>query len=101
MVREIFYVDFMKKHLMAPTVSFDVFVDDSLEEALLLTQSVPKVLLFDHPWNHGCLNVFGVFERVFTWKDVTRILEGLSREHLAGSAASNYDRNRTVRAQRQ
>ncbi len=69
-VKEIIFVEFLKKHLLPAPVAFDVFVDDSIDEALLLYGNVKKVLLFTHPWNVNSLNVMALLRRVHSWQDI-------------------------------
>ena len=51
---------------------FDFHVDDSPAKLMGTNGLVKRKLLFDQPWNKGCLNITGKLERVKSWKAVLR-----------------------------
>jgi uncharacterized HAD superfamily protein len=55
----------------------DLVVEDSLEEALLWSQKVPNVLLYNQPWNKT-LNVKNLTKRVYGWGQIYREVHRLS-----------------------
>jgi len=73
----LYFSEYLKKHEVA--THFDVFVEDSLEEALSLTQRGAEILLFHHPWNSQTLNVRNIVKRVHNWDEIVREIEILSR----------------------
>ena len=94
-VKEIEFVGFLEKHLLPPALAFHIFVDDSVEEALLLRKSVPKVLLFTHPWNINSLNVMGLLRRVYSWQDILQEIEELESGVTSAAKADRSQPERT------
>lgn len=52
---------------------YDAFIDDHVTK-LLSVPNVRQRLLFDRPWNKGCLNVRDLFRRVHGWGEIYEIL---------------------------
>ena len=52
----------------------DVIVEDNLEEALMWSKRVKKVLLFDHPWNKS-INIDKKIERVKNWNEIVENIQ--------------------------
>jgi len=50
-------------------IEVDLFVEDSLEEALELTKKVKRVLIYDQPWNKT-KNVKSLLKRVHGWHEI-------------------------------
>ena len=73
----LYFSEYLKKHQVA--THFDVFVEDSLEEALSLTQRGAEILLYHHPWNSQTLNVKNIIKRVHSWDEILKKVETLTR----------------------
>ena len=73
----LYFSEYLQKHMVE--THFDVFVEDSLEEALSLTERGGLILLYDHPWNSRTLNVKNIVRRVKTWDDIEREIADLER----------------------
>ena len=58
-----------------------VLIEDSLEEALLASQFVPNVLLFEQPWNRYTLNVKDRVIRVRNWDEVVGVIRRIEEEY--------------------
>jgi uncharacterized HAD superfamily protein len=48
----------------------EVLIEDSLEEAIVASEFIPKVLLFQRPWNRFTLNVWNRLTPVTNWVEV-------------------------------
>ena len=66
--KELFFSQYLKKHEI--DIEFDLFVEDSVEEAVSLSQRVRQVLVYNHPWNEKSLNIENRFKRVFSWSEI-------------------------------
>jgi uncharacterized HAD superfamily protein len=65
------YAEFRSIH----GLGFDAFVDDNLEDVIMLTQHCKKVFLYKRPWN-STRNTSGSFCVVSNWNE---IIDNLSR----------------------
>jgi len=59
-------------YLTSGQIPYDVHIDDRPAK-LMATDSKLK-LLFDQPWNKGCLNIQGKLERAYNWAEVRKIV---------------------------
>jgi uncharacterized protein len=62
-------------------IDLDLFVEDSLEEALELTKKVKLVLIYDQPWNKT-KNVKGLLKRVHGWLEIYEEIQKLRLSSL-------------------
>ncbi len=63
-------------YLTDGTINYDVHIDDRPAK-LMATDSKLK-LLFDQPWNRGCLNITGELKRVYNWDEIKREVSNVS-----------------------
>ena len=63
-------------YLTSGLIKYDVHIDDRPAK-LMATDSRVK-LLFDQPWNRGCLNITGVLERVHHWDEIREKLDKIN-----------------------
>ncbi len=73
---ELYFSRYLEKHHV--DVHFDVFIEDSVEEAIGLSREGSTVLLMSHPWNVRTLNLKSLFKRVNNWKDIVKEIDRLS-----------------------
>ncbi len=73
---ELYFSRYLEKHHVK--VPFDVFVEDSVEEAVSLSQKGSTILLMNHPWNAKTLNIKNLFKRVDNWEDILKEIDRLS-----------------------
>ncbi len=59
------------KHLVGP--KFDVFVEDFLEEAVILAESGIYTILFDQPWNKAA-TLPNNCQRVYDWNAILSLI---------------------------
>jgi len=57
----------------------EVLIEDSLEEAIVASEFIPQVLLFQRPWNRFTLNVWKRLTPVTTWGEVVSEIEKMER----------------------
>lgn len=50
-------------------LSFDVIIDDNLEEITNWIGKATQILVYNHPWNKS-LNIKNYFERVYSWDNI-------------------------------
>jgi hypothetical protein len=74
-VDKIIFRNYLKK--FTDSDGTDVLIEDSLEEALLASQFVPNVLLFEQPWNRYTLNVKDRVVVVRDWDEVVGVIREL------------------------
>jgi uncharacterized HAD superfamily protein len=61
------YAEFRKNH----GFGFDVFIDDKLEEVILIAEYCPLVFLYKRPWN-ATKNINNSFICVNNWEEIIR-----------------------------
>lgn len=69
----IYFSSYLKKHRV--NVHYDIFVEDSVAEAISLSKKGGHILLFDHPWNTQSLNMKNLFKRVYNWQEILEEIE--------------------------
>jgi uncharacterized HAD superfamily protein len=74
-VDKIIFRNYLKK--FTDSDGTDVLIEDSLEEALLASQYVHNVLLFEQPWNRYTMNVKDRVIRVKDWDEVVGVIQEL------------------------
>ncbi len=79
--KKLFFSKYLEKHQV--DIHFDVFVEDSVDEAVSLSQKDLKILLFNHPWNEKSLNLKNLFQRVYSWDEIINVIENIDKKNLA------------------
>jgi len=57
----------------------EVLIEDSLEEAIVASEFIPNVLLFQRPWNRFTLNVWNRLTPVMNWGEVVSEIRKIER----------------------
>jgi uncharacterized HAD superfamily protein len=55
----------------------NIFIEDNLEECLILSDFCDKVILFNYPWNQSAKEINNII-RVNSWEEISAIVEKLS-----------------------
>ena len=74
-VDKIVFRDYLNK--FTESDGTQVLIEDSLEEALLASQYVPNVILFEQPWNRYTLNVEDRVIQVKDWGELVEVIRKL------------------------
>ena len=70
--QSLYFASYLNKHQVIP---FDFFVEDSVEEAVSLSQTDGEILVYRHPWNERSLNTKKLFRYVNNWHDIIKEIE--------------------------
>lgn len=81
------FASFLKKVVEAEHL--DLFVEDSLAEALELADNGIPVLIYEHPWNRRSLNVEGRLCYVKDWTELVRAVEATAAQRQPARQAAS------------
>ncbi|MBI4512739.1 MAG: hypothetical protein HY702_01395 [Gemmatimonadetes bacterium] len=80
---KIIFALFLQK--VAKVEALDLFIEDSLAEALEVVGNGTPVLIYKHPWNERSLNVEGRLQYVETWEQLVAAVEQIAAERLTAT----------------